>query len=176
VRPNIGCLGVAPADGELPSVAQGDHGGNLDTRWICAGSIVEFPVFHAGAMLFVGDCHQLQADGSLAGVPPESDAVVRLRCTLRRGAPLPRPRILADGRIMFLASAPTIEEAAAIATRDLVDALVSEAGLDEDDAYLLTTMTADLEVCQVVNRLRTVRVCVDRRLYEGVVAARPGPV
>jgi amidase len=171
-RPNIGCLGVAPAGGALPSVAQGDHGGNLDTRYVCAGSVIELPVFHPDALLFLGDCHPLQADGALGGMPPEMDALVTLRCTVRRdGHALRRPRILTGRRIMFLASAATLEEAAAVATQDLVDALVAEKGLGEDDAYLLTTVQADLEVCQVVNALRTVRVCMDRRLYDELSSA-----
>jgi amidase len=167
-RPNLGCLGVAPAGAPVPSVLPGDHGGNIDTRHVCAGSIVELPVFVPGGLLFLGDCHQLQGDGELCGVAPETDAVVALRCTLRRGTPIPRPRIVTADRVMFLGSAQTLEQAGALATRDLVDAVVAMTGLSEDHAYLLVTMTADLEVCQVVNGLRTVRVCVDRPFFDGL--------
>jgi amidase len=169
VRPNLGCLGVAPAGDAVPSVLPGDHGGNMDTRFVCAGSVVEFPVFHPGGLLFLGDCHQLQGDGELCGVAPETDAVVRLRCELRpaRG-PFRRPRIRTDRRLMFIGSAKTLEQAGALATADLVEALVTEKGLDEDLAYLLVTVKADLEVCQVVNGLRTARVCIDREFYDGL--------
>lgn len=171
-RPNLGCIGVAPAGDPVPSVLPGDHGGNMDTRWVCPGSVVELPVFHPGALLFMGDCHQLQGDGELCGVAPETDAVVTLRCFVRHGgAPINRPRVLTEDRLMFIASALTLEEAGALATRDLLDALVAEKGFSEDHAYLLLTMTADLEVCQVVNGLRTARVCIDREFYEGL----PGP-
>jgi amidase len=168
VRPNLGCLGVAPAGDPVPSILPGDHGGNMDTRYVCAGSVVEFPVFHPGGLLFMGDCHQLQGDGELCGVAPETDAVVTLRCKVRPAGPAPlmRPRIRTADRLMFLGSASTVEEAGALATADLVGALVAEKGMDEDLAYLLVTMTADLEVCQVVNGLRTARVCIDRALYE----------
>ena len=175
-RPNLGCLGVAPSGAAVPSVLPGDHGGNMDTRFVCAGSVVEFPVFVPGALLFLGDCHQLQGDGELCGVAPETDAVVTLRCTIRRdGAPLQRPRIITPDRVMFLASAETLEAAGALATRDLVGAVVEATGLSEDLAYLLVTMKADLEVCQVVNGLRTVRVCIDRDFYEGLRGARAAP-
>jgi len=33
VRPNLGCLGVAPAGQAVPSVLPGDHGGNIDARF-----------------------------------------------------------------------------------------------------------------------------------------------
>jgi amidase len=174
LRPNLGCLGVAPAGEAVPSVLPGDHGGNMDTRFVCAGSVVEFPVFHPGALLFLGDCHQLQGDGELCGVAPETDAVVTLRCELRRGGPpLRRPRIRTAERLMFIGSAATIEAAGALATADLVGALVDDKGIDEDLAYLLVTMKADLEVCQVVNGLRTARVCIDRGFYDGLPDAVP---
>jgi amidase len=176
VRPNLGCLGVAPHGEAVPSVLPGDHGGNMDSRFVCAGSVIEFPVFHPGALLFMGDCHQLQGDGELCGVAPETDAVVTLRCTLRYGGtPHLRPRIRTRERLMFIGSAETLEQAGALATADLVAALVAEKGLSEDLAYLLVTVKADLEVCQVVNGLRTARVCIDRNFYEELPEAHPPP-
>jgi len=168
-RPNLGCLGVAPAGAPVASVLPGDHGGNIDTRYVCAGSVVQFPVFAPGGLLFMGDCHQLQGDGELCGVAPETDAVVTLRCTVRRDlGVIARPRILTRDRVMFLGSAETLEAAGALATRDLVDAVVVATGLSEDHAYLLVTMKADLEISQVVNGLRTARVCIDRQFFEGL--------
>jgi amidase len=178
VRPNLGCIGVAPAGEPIPSILPGDHGGNMDTRYVCAGSVIELPVFHPGALLFMGDCHQLQGDGELCGVAPETDAVVSLRCYVRSGPGLsiPRPRIRTAERLMFIGSAETIEAAGALATADLIAALVADKGITEDNAYLLVTIKADLEVCQVVNGLRTARVCIDRDFYEGLpVAEPPGP-
>jgi amidase len=173
LRPNLGCMGVAPAGGPIASVLPGDHGGNIDTRYVCPGSVIEFPVFQPGGLLFMGDCHQLQGDGELCGVAPETDAIATIRCFVRPGASLPggrrpRPRIRTADRLMFIGSAPTLEEAGALATADLVRALVVEKGFSEDHAYLLLTMTADLEVSQVVNELRTARVCIDRDFYEGL--------
>jgi amidase len=176
VRPNLGCLGVAPQGEAVPSVLPGDHGGNIDTRFVCAGSVVEFPVFHPGALVFMGDCHQLQGDGELCGVAPETDAVVTLQCTVRKhGRSIPRPKIRTADRLMFIGSAETLEAAGALATADLVAALVAEKGMSEDLAYLLVTVKADLEVCQVVNGLRTARVGIDRKFYEELPEAPPPP-
>jgi acetamidase/formamidase len=75
---------------------------------------------------------------------------------------------------MFIGSAETLEGAGALATADLVAALVGEKGMTEDLAYLLVTVKADLEVCQVVNGLRTARVCIDREFYEALPAVRRG--
>jgi amidase len=173
VRPNLGAMGVAPAEGAIPSIEPGDHGGNQDAKYVCAGSAVHFPVFHPGALLFMGDCHQLQGDGELCGVAPETDAEVTLRVELLPGRTIRRPRIMAAERFMTLASAKTLEEAAKLAVRDAVDLLVEEKGLTEDEAYMLITVKADLEICQVVDPLMTVRVAMDRDFFEGLA---PDPI
>ncbi|MFL5842110.1 MAG: acetamidase/formamidase family protein [Thermoleophilaceae bacterium] len=168
VRPNLGAMGVAPREGSVPSIEPGDHGGNQDTKYVCAGSTVYFPVFHPGALLFLGDCHQIQGDGELCGVAPETDAEVTARVDVIKGKTIPRPRILAADRFMNLASAETLEQAVRLAVRDAVDLLVEEKGLTEDEAYLLITIKADIEICQVVDPLMTVRVAMDRSFFEGL--------
>lgn len=168
VRPNLGAVGVAPRTGEIPSIEPGDHGGNQDTKYVCAGSVVYFPVFHPGALLFVGDCHQIQGDGELCGVAPETDADVTLSVGVIKGKAIPRPRILAADRFMVLASAKTLEDSVKLAVRDAIDMLRDEKGLTEDEAYLLLTVKADIEICQVVDPLMTVRVAMDRDFYENL--------
>jgi hypothetical protein len=81
MRPNVGAIGVAPETGEIPSVYPGDHGGNMDMKHIRAGATVLLPVWHRGAILFVGDCHQRQGDGELPGCVAETNAKVTLNAT-----------------------------------------------------------------------------------------------
>jgi amidase len=166
VRPNLGAMGVAPREGSEPSINPGDFGGNQDTKYVCAGSAVHFPVFHPGALLFMGDCHQIQGDGELCGVAPETDAEVTVRCELLKGRSIRRPRIFARDRVMNLASAETLEGAVKLAVRDAIELLVEEKGLSPDEAYLLITVKADVEICQVVDPLMTVRIAMDRDFYE----------
>jgi amidase len=167
-RPSLGCIGVAPAGDAIPSIWPGDHGGNMDTRYCCAGSTLFFPVFHDGALLLMGDCHQIQGDGELCGVAPETDADVTLRCEVIKGKAIKRPRILSDSRFMTIASAETLEEAVRVATSDMIDVLVEEKGFTRDQAYLLTAIKADAEICQVVDPLMTARVAMDRSFYESL--------
>jgi amidase len=175
VRPNLGAMGVAPAAGSVPSIEPGDHGGNQDAKHVCPGSAVHFPVFHPGALLFMGDCHQIQGDGELCGVAPETDAEVTLHVELLKGTTIRRPRIVTADRFMALASAPTLEGAVKLAVRDTVDLLVADKGLTEDEAYMLITIKADIEICQVVDPLMTVRVAMDRDFFDTLVPdAQPG--
>ena len=124
----------------------------MDTKYVCAGSTVLFPVFHPGALLVMGDCHQIQGDGELCGVAPETDAEVTLTLGVEQGKTIRRPRILTESRFMTIASAETLEQAVKLAVRDLIDLLVEEKGLTEDEAYLLITVKADAEICQVWTR------------------------
>ena len=103
---------------------------------------------------------------------PETDAEVRLRVEVLKGRTIRRPRILTADRFMTLASAETLEESVRIAVRDAVDLLVEEKGLTADEAYLLITIKADIEICQVVDPLH------DRAGRDGPQVLRgtgPGP-
>ena len=49
------CIGVAPAGDFAPtSTPSGTYGGNLDYNEIGEGTTVILPVFHPGALLFIG--------------------------------------------------------------------------------------------------------------------------
>jgi amidase len=171
LAPNVGAIGVAPREGPIPSVYPGDHGGNMDMKHIRAGSIVQFPVFHPGALLFVGDCHQKIGDGELPGCVGETDAEVTLHVEILKGKTIPRPRVLTADRLMLIASAETLDDAVKLALRDTVDMLVAEKGFTEDEAYLFTGIFCDAEICQVVDPLKTARIGMDREFYESLTLA-----
>ena len=87
-RPLVGCLAVAPAEGELHAMLQGRYGGNLDCKELVAGATLVLPYEHAGAGLYFGDCKALMSDGEIVG-PPEVGALVTATAELR-----PRPASL----------------------------------------------------------------------------------
>jgi acetamidase/formamidase len=140
----------------------------MDWNQMGAGTKLMLPVSEPGALLFLGDCHQIQGDGELCGVAPETDAEVTLHVELHKGRTIRRPRIMAAERFMTLASAKTLEDAVKLAVRDAVDLLVEEKGLTADEAYLLITVKGDIEICQVVDPLMTVRVAMDRDFFESL--------
>lgn len=171
LEPRIGAIGVAPSGEPIPSVYPGDHGGNMDMKHIGAGSVVQLPVFHPGALLFVGDCHQKIGDGELPGCVGETDAEVTLHVEILKGKTIPRPRVLTEDRLMLIASAETLDEAVKIALQDTVDMLVEEKGFTADEAYLFTGIFCDAEICQVVDPLKTARIGMDRQFYESLTLA-----
>lgn len=86
LKPMIGCLGVAPANGDATSTAtSGPHGGNMDYTGICEGSTLYFPLAVPGGLFFLGDVHALQGDGEIAGTGIEISSDVTFEVDLIKG-------------------------------------------------------------------------------------------
>src|SRR5580693_1267101 len=94
ITPFIGTLGVAPDREVTTSLdGQGEWGGNLDIRDVCPGNRVLLPVYHPGALFYLGDVHASQGDTEFTGTAAETNATVRLRLELIPGKKIPWMRI-----------------------------------------------------------------------------------
>ena len=167
VDPCIGTVGVA-TDGETHStLVPHDHGGNMDTTDVAAGSTVYFPVFQPGGMLALGDAKAAMADGEMCGTGAEIAVEVELTVdVVDTDLDLRRPLVETDDAWKTLASAETLKAAARRANRDAVTLLEREHGLDRTAAYLLSSLVGGLEVSQVVDPLVTVRNAVPKSYLE----------
>jgi amidase len=86
-EPMLGVVGVAPAGDFAPTSAPSDsYGGNMDFNEIREGSTLYLPVFHPGALLFIGDGHALMADGEPTGTGLETSLDVEFTTELKKGA------------------------------------------------------------------------------------------
>ncbi|MFC6882023.1 MULTISPECIES: acetamidase/formamidase family protein [Actinomadura] len=159
VVPMVGTIGVAPPEpGEHSVVPPRRWGGNLDVRHIGPGARLVLPVGVPGALLSLGDAHAAMGDGEVCGTGVETEAAVRLRVDVRKGAAPRTPVIETDPRAQRTGAAlattgigPDLHRAARDATRYLVDEISARTGLDPVDAYLLASVAADLKVSQVVD-------------------------
>jgi len=171
VQPHVGTIGVAPAKKEWTTFYPGDHGGNLDTKEISKGNSVYLPVFQPGAQLAMGDIHALMADGEVCVTGIEIAGTIRTQVDVVRGLALNRPLVETPESWMTLASAPTLDEAAKLATHDGVDLLARGADLPWDEAYMLASIACDLRISQDVDPWRTAKLVVPksfvRRLPRG---------
>ena len=94
ITPFIGTLGVAPDREVTTSLdGQGEWGGNLDIRDVAPGNRIFLPVFHPGALFYLGDVHASQGDTEFTGTAAETKATVRLRLELMKGKRIPWMRI-----------------------------------------------------------------------------------
>ena len=161
VSPNIGTIGVAPKDNKkISTIIPGDHGGNLDTKEITTGATLYLPIFVEGALFALGDVHALQGDGEVCGTSVEIGADVTVRLTVIDKT-INRPLLIYNDQIMTIASAETLDEAAYVATNDMVD-LISNNEFNVLDTYTYLTLYGDLRVSQTVNPLKTVKMITKR--------------
>jgi amidase len=171
VQPVIGVIGVAPAQGSIGNSVPGDHGGNLDTADIKTGAKVHLPVAVPGALFGLGDVHALQGDGEVCGqgIEIEADVTVRLDVLSQEDRPagttgLRRPMVETADHFAFCASAKTLDEAIPLALDDARDFLMAGLGVSDAEAAMLVSLVGDVRISQIVNPLKTVRVCVPRKM------------
>jgi amidase len=150
-RPLIGCLAVAPEDGEVHAMLQGRYGGNLDCRELRAGATLVLPVAHDGGGLYFGDCKALMGDGEIVA-PPEVGALVTASAELRERPPsLEWPRIETRDSLTTLVSGTPLEWSARQAFRELLNWVVDDYDLSRPNAALLLAMVADARIAQISN-------------------------
>lgn len=162
--PLIGTIGVAPADTTYSTLVPHDHGGNLDTTDVSAGSTVYFPVFQPGGLLAMGDSKAAMADGEMCGTGAEIATEIDVTVDLISdpSVTLDRPLIETEDAWKTIASAETMEGACELANRDLCRLLEHVHGFDFTDAYMFSSLVADLEVSQVVDPHITIRNAVPK--------------
>ncbi|MGH7172246.1 MAG: acetamidase/formamidase family protein, partial [Gemmataceae bacterium] len=144
ITPFIGTLGVAP-DREVTTSLDGqvEWGGNLDIRDCCVGNRILLPIFHAGALFYLGDVHASQGDTEFTGTAAETQATVRLRLDVVKGQRVPWLRIDKPESIVSVYAYRPLEVAVETATINLIDWLVRDYAFTPTDAYCLVSTCPD---------------------------------
>ncbi len=153
LRPFAGVMGVAPpTDSMLSTIPPRANGGNMDNQHITVGTTVHFPVLVEGALFSIGDTHAAQGDGEVSGTALEAPMRIVLELNVVKGGrSLPEPQYENDDYYAVTAFAPSIDEAARKATEYMIDYLVAERGLERTEAYVLSSLAADLKIAEVVD-------------------------
>jgi acetamidase/formamidase len=147
ITPFVGTLGVAPEREVTTSLdGQGDWGGNLDIRDFAPGNKIYLPVFHPGALFYLGDVHASQGDTEFTGTAAETQSTVRLKLDLVSGKRPPGVRIDKPESIVTVHANRPLEVAVETATVNLIDWLVSDYGFSMADAYCLVSVCPDFRI------------------------------
>lgn len=162
----IGVIGVAPKDKTISTVYPGEHGGNLDTKYIRKGSTIHLPIWHDGGLLALGDLHGAMGDGEMNGTGLEVAGKVTLKIFNSVQQKINSPIIETDNKLLIIQSAPSYEEAARLAVKEAVELLQQYNHLSFENAYRLVTLVGDLEISQVVNPLKTLRVALPKEYMQ----------
>jgi amidase len=147
ITPFVGTLGVAPDREVTTSIdGQGDWGGNLDIRDVRPGNRILLPVYHTGALFYLGDVHASQGDTEFTGTAAETCATVRLRLDLIKGKRVPWMRIDKPESLVSVYANRPLEAAVETATINLMDWLIADYGLTPTDAYCLVSTCPDFRI------------------------------
>jgi acetamidase/formamidase len=147
ITPFIGTLGVAPDREVTTSLdGQGDWGGNLDIRDAAPGNRVLLPVYHPGALFYLGDVHASQGDTEFTGTAAEAQATVRLKLDVVKGRRVPWLRIDKPQSIVSVHAFRPLEVAVETATVNLIDWLVTDYHFTPTDAYCLVSTCPDFRI------------------------------
>jgi amidase len=147
ITPFIGTLGVAPDREVTTSIdGQGEWGGNLDIRDVCPGNRVSLPIFHPGALFYLGDVHASQGDTEFTGTAAETQATVRISLDLVKGKRVPWMRIEKPASIISAYAFRPLEAAVETATINLMDWLISDYRFTPTDAYCLVSTCPDFRI------------------------------
>lgn len=147
-RPMIGVIGTAPAGDGVDTIFPGTHGGNMDNRLVRPGSTVHLPVTVSGGLLAIGDVHASMGDGEITMIGLEICSEVTVRVQLQKGVAISRPWIETENYWVTTGDDLDPAEAFRIAANEMADLLREKLDLSFDDAYMLMSARADLEVSQ----------------------------
>lgn len=164
LHPFLGCVGVAPANGEArSSIVPAEFGGNMDAPEVSKGNTLYLPVSVAGALFYFGDGHAAMGDGEVAGSAVEVPMRVRLKLDLLKKKRIDWPRIESPNELMTAGIYRPVDDAARIAVTELVHWIHSDYGLSELDAYELCSKVCRLHLTEMVDPNYVVVASIDKR-------------
>jgi acetamidase/formamidase len=169
LAPFFGSVGVAPPTmvGRISSSPPGVHTGNLDNKDLVAGTTLYIPVHVKGALLSIGDGHLAQGHGEVDGTALEASLSGRVQVTVRKDLKLTWPRAETPTQYITMGLNEDLDEAARLATREMVNYLSQTHHLTPADAYALASMVVDLHVTQTVDGVKGVHAAVPKSIFKG---------
>jgi acetamidase/formamidase len=176
MHPFFGTMAVAP---EHPTVGQpgvrveglqtsgppGAYGGNMDFRDLKAGSTLYLPVFHRGALFYVGDPHGTQGDGEVSGNAIEQSLAGVFRFTVLKGKTLRGPRAEDATHYYVMGIDLDLDRAMRKSVAETVDFLVKEKGLTPAKALSLCSVAIDFRIAEVVDTTQVVVGSIPKALF-----------
>lgn len=178
VHPFLGCIGVAPANGEArSSLVPAEFGGNMDTPEASAGNTLYLPVNVRGALLYLGDGHAAMGDGEVAGSAIEVPMHAKIQVDLIKGKKTSWPRFENDDYLMTAGIYRPLEDATRIAYTELIKWIHEDYGMSELDLYELMSVAGEIRVSEIVDPNYVVIAKINKKYLPSKVppASAPAP-
>ncbi len=168
LHPFFGSIGVAPpaSMGRINSAPPGIHAGNLDNKELVAGTTLYIPVHTAGALLEIGDGHAGQGNGEVDITALETSLTGTFQIVVRKDMHLTWPLAETPTHWITMGMDTSLVQAAKIAVRQAIDFLVTTHGLTRDDAYMLTSVSSDVDITELVDGNVGVHVMIPKAMFK----------
>jgi acetamidase/formamidase len=164
MHPFLGCIGVAPANGEArSSIVPAEFGGNMDAPEVSPGNTLYLPVNVRGALFYFGDGHAAMGDGEVAGSAVEVPMKARFQFDLVKGKSTGWPRLENDGELMTAGIYRPVDDAVRIAVTEMIHWVHRDYGLSELDAYELFSKVGRLHLTEMVDPNYVVVASIEKK-------------
>jgi acetamidase/formamidase len=169
LHPFFGSMGVAPPEttGKFSSNPPWIHGGNLDNKDLVGGTTLYLPVHAAGALFEVGDGHAGQGNGEVDITALETSLAGTFQFVVRKDMHLRWPRAETPTQFITMGLHEDLNEATKLAVREMIDFLMTEKRLSRDDAYMLSSVAADLSITELVDGNKGVHMAIPKAIFVG---------
>jgi acetamidase/formamidase len=171
IDPFLGITGTAPNHGEYGMIPPMNFGGNMDNKFLRAGSVLYLPVNVDGALVSFADPHAAQGDGEICGTAIETSCTAIVTVDLIKGKSIKYPRIESREYVKYecivsMGIGDNIEESARDAIKEMID-ILSDYGFSHDEAYILCSVAGNLRISEMVDMPNfVVSLAIDRSIIE----------
>jgi amidase len=149
--PMLGCVAVAPqGDWSIRTTDSGRYGGNMDYNQIREGTTLYLPVYHLGALLFVGDGHAAQGDGELTGDALETSMDIEFSVDVIAGQNFGHPLAENDEFLISIGIGGSLDQALQQATSGMVRWLERDYKLNANEAAMVLGFAVKYDVVDLV--------------------------
>ncbi len=167
LHPFFGSMGDAPPEsvGKWNSGPPWIMAGNLDNKDLVAGTTLYIPVHAAGALFQVGDGHAGQGDGEVDITALETSLIGTFQLVVRKDMHLKWPRAETPTHYITMGLNDDLNACATLAAGEMIDFLVTEKHLSRDDAYMLSSVAADLHITELVDGNKGVHMMIPKAIF-----------
>lgn len=152
MKPMLGCISVAPqGDQQYRGGDLGPFGGNLDYNEIAEGATVYLPVFHAGALLGMGDGHAAMGDGEVVGSGLETSMDVDFTVEVIPGDSSGMVRVENKDYLIALGVSGSVPVSIQVATSQLATWIKDKYKLSDSEVAILFASTLKYDITELVD-------------------------
>jgi amidase len=169
LKPMLGCISVAPAgDEQFRGGDLGAFGGNLDYNDNVEGTTLYFPVFHAGALLGMGDGHAAMGDGEVTGGAIETSMDVDFSVDVIRGDSSGQVRAETRDYLIAFGVSGSVPDSIQVSTSQLAAWIKKDYKLSDSEVAILFASVLKYDITELVDSRYNVVAKVPKSVLAGM--------